>query len=562
MRAAAFLHDGTNSLQMPERAPQVLNNASKRLRVLDCTLRDGGHINNGMFGEEVIKNVVKKLVEAGTDIIEVGFLWGTPCGTDNARYYSIADAKRILPAYKGTSRFSLMADFIDLEHLEPCDGTIEYIRLSFKRHRLEWGLNTARILMEKGYKVFINPVNCNVYTDEQYIDVIRQVNELKPYGFSIVDTFGVMRLRELTYRYSLVESNLDPDITIGLHLHENLGLAYSLAQHFIRMADPKRRIVIDGSLLGMGRVPGNLCIEQLMDHLNTEYGDTYKVEPVFDAIDDYIAPIKKKFPWGYAIPYALSAKYHLHRTYAEFLMSKWKLSTSDIERILAQISRDEAEMFNEAYIESLYRQYMSVETDDWEAFFGLKKRLEGRKILLIAPGSSINTNYGRILAYRDREQPLIIGIHCIPEFIKPDFVFYTNIKRYDVFSEKKDNALNIVTSNLTRYGKQRSGDFVLNYARLAYHGEDYCDDSVVMLLNLLKQIGVREVAAAGFDGITGGKGDFYISSLARDNVDAAYGEKVKAILAAHYLDMRICFLTDSYYRDYKESLKEEMKDGQ
>ena len=65
------------------------------------------------------------------------------------------------------------------------------------------------------------------------------------------------------------------------------------------MANPKRSILIDASLLGMGRVPGNLCIEQIIDHLNFEYGNNYRVEPVFDAVDDYIAPIKKKIPWGY-----------------------------------------------------------------------------------------------------------------------------------------------------------------------------------------------------------------------------------------------------------------------
>ena len=94
----------------------------KHIRLLDCTLRDGGHIIQGKFGEMVIKNVIEKLVEAGIDIIEVGFLWDTICGTDTARYYTIADVKRILPKYRGKSQFSLMADFIDLEHLEPCDG--------------------------------------------------------------------------------------------------------------------------------------------------------------------------------------------------------------------------------------------------------------------------------------------------------------------------------------------------------------------------------------------------------------------------------------------------------
>ena len=184
----------------------------KHIRLLDCTLRDGGHINQGDFGETVIKNIIERLVEAGIDIIEVGFLWETFCGKDVARYYNIEDVKRVLPKEHGNSKFSLMAD------LEPCDGTIEIIRLSFKRSRWDWALETAQILMSKGYKVFINPVNNNVYSDAEYLEYIEKVNKLNPYGFSIVDTFGVMRVSDLAHRYYLVENNLNKEITIGLHL--------------------------------------------------------------------------------------------------------------------------------------------------------------------------------------------------------------------------------------------------------------------------------------------------------------------------------------------------------
>lgn len=526
-------------------------NAHRHIQLLDCTLRDGGHLNGGVFGEEVIRNVISKLMESKIDIIEAGFLYDKVYGADTARYYTIKDLKKVLPENKPEEvKFSLMADFIDLDHLEPCDGTVEIIRLSFKRHRLDWGLKTARILMEKGYKVFINPVNCNVYTDEQYIDVLNKVNELKPYGFSIVDTFGVMRLRELTYRYSLVENNLNPDITIGLHLHENLGLAYSLAQHFVQIASPHRNIVVDGSLLGMGRVPGNLCIEQFMDHLNYEYGCDYQLEPVYDAIDDYIAPIKKKIPWGYAIPYALSAKYHLHRTYAEFLMGKWKLQTSDIERILAMIPKDEAELFNEGCVEHLYREYMSVKVDDKNDLQRFKQRIVGRKILLVAPGKSINEAEKILRDFAAEEKPIVIGIHCIPDFLPLDFVFFTNIKRYVLFRERIIGENQIVSSNLTRGDLTGEGIYILNYDSMVYHGTDFCDDSVVMMLNLLMRENVLEVYIAGFDGIKDGKGDFYISNLSRDNNDVEYSRKVKNILNKHYKNIKIHFLTESYYKDY------------
>lgn len=516
----------------------------KRIRLLDCTLRDGGHIVQGKFGESVIKNTIKSLVEAGIDIIEVGFLWDSICDEDTARYYSIEDVKKILPKEKGKSHFSLMADYIDLNHLEPCDGTIEFIRLSFKRWRLDWGLRTARELMDKGYKVFINPVNNNVYSDKEYIEVLEKVNELHPYGFSIVDTFGVMRVNDLSHRYYLVENNLLPDITIGVHLHENLGLAYNLAQHVINIANPTRKIVVDGSLLGMGRVPGNLCIEQIADYMNEQFGLNYALEPIYDAIDDYIAPIKSKEPWGYAIPYALSAKYYLHRTYAEYLINKKRLKTKDIQRILSQVSPSEAETFNESYIEKLYLDYMNVQYDDKNDLDNIKKSLLNySRIIVIAPGASLNNGVEKIENEID-SKTCVIAVNFVPR-IRPNYIFLTNTKRYDTVKDHKDDTSLIITSNLIR--DIEDYDFVVEYNNLVYFNDEYNDDSTLMLVNLLKIIGCNNIAFAGFDGRKNGRLNFVDETLGAHQDNPGRSERVKYILKTAFTNLHMDFLTESEY---------------
>ena len=278
------------------------------VRLLDCTLRDGGHINKGKFGKKIIKAILSDLVKAKVDIIEAGFLWDSETDEDTARFESIKKLKRYLPQDMGNSKISLMADNVDLSNLEPYDGTVEFIRLSFRKTEFEWAEKTALELKDKGYKVYINPIHGSSFTDQEYLEIIERVNKLKPYGFSIVDTFGAMRQSDLGRIYYIIEHNLDKDIVLGVHLHENLGLAYSLAQHILKIASPTRNITIDGSLYGMGKVPGNLCIEQMMDYLNNEYNTNYPTEPVYDAIDDYIMPIYEKSKWGYSVPYALSAQ--------------------------------------------------------------------------------------------------------------------------------------------------------------------------------------------------------------------------------------------------------------
>ena len=518
----------------------------KSIRLLDCTLRDGAHLNKGFFGKTVIKETIKNLVQANVDIIEVGF-FDNGVHDDNCSYFSsIEEVKHILPEKKGNSHFSLMADFVDVSQVEPCDGTVEFFRLSFKRHRLEWGLEAARILMDKGYKCYINPVNCNVYTDSQYLDVIRRVNELKPYGFSIVDTFGVLRKQDLSRFYYLVEGNLDPEIVIGVHLHENLGLALSLAQHFLEIRDPKRSVSVDCSLLGMGRVPGNLCAEQIMDHLNIYYGAEYNTEPALDAIDDYIAPIKREIPWGYSVPYALSGKYRIHRTYPEYLLKKNRLKTKDIQRILSMVDKDHVEMFDEAYIEGLYRQYVSVDYDDSKSREWLTSEINGQNVVVLCPGKSLSENKEAIIDEIKQKNAKVFSVNFSPDFLTPDYVFCANVKRLPNIMDL-DGPVKLITSNLIDNAEDRY-DQVFSFNNCVYFNEEFCEDSTLMLLKTLMECGCENVSIAGFDGFRDGAQNYYIPEYTREEGMNVSGKKVKHILSNALERIHVNFLTPSAYQ--------------
>ncbi len=519
----------------------------RNIKLLDCTLRDGAHLNEGYFGKKTIEETIKDLVEAKVDIIEVGFFDNGEHDDDHTYFSSIEEVKRILPKNKDVSQFSLMADFVDVDNIEPCDGTIEFFRLSFKRHRLDWALSAARKLMDKGYKCYINPVNCNVYTDEQYLQVLKKVNELHPYGFSIVDTFGVMRKPDLSHLYYLAEKNLAPDITIGVHLHENLGLAYSLAQHFLEIANPMRKISIDGSLLGMGRVPGNLCIEQIMDHLNLQYGKNYSTEPAYDAIDDFIAPIKKEIPWGYSIPYALSGKYGLHRTYAEFLLGKNRLKTKDIQRILRLIDKDHMELFDEEYIEKLYRQYVDVEYDDSNSIQTLSKALKGKKVFVICPGSSVSSHMEKIEASLSDKNALTISVNFIPKFTTPDYVFCANAKRLSNIV-KNGKTITMITSNLLEQFDSPC-DICFSFNNCVYFNEEFCEDSTLMLLKVLTSCGCNEVNMIGFDGFSNSNKNYYLENYTKESGKSVSVETVKNILSTSFSGVKINFITPSLYEN-------------
>lgn len=312
------------------------------IKLLDCTLRDGGYINDWKFGYHTIRDIIKKLVESQVDYVEVGFLRNCKYEPGTAVFNNCAEIRNILPENKGNTMFTAMAlhNKYDLDQLEDYDGkTIDALRITFHDYDIEEGLAYIERAINKGYKVFANPINIMGYSDEMILKLLKRINEIKPYAFSIVDTFGSMMKEDLMRIYSMVEHNLDKSIVIGLHLHENLALSFSLAQDFISMKASGRNCVIDASMLGMGRAPGNLCMELIMDYMNKMQGAVYNVNPVFDGIDDHIAKLKQIEPWGYNTAYALSAKFNLHRNYAEFLLGKGRLRAKQINQILASIEK-------------------------------------------------------------------------------------------------------------------------------------------------------------------------------------------------------------------------------
>lgn len=519
-----------------------------RNKLLDCTLRDGGYINDWNFGFHTIRDIIKKLVNSQVDYVEVGFLRNCEYDRDKALFNNCAEIAPVLPEKRGNTMFSAMAlhNKYDIDKLEPCDGnTIDVLRVTFHDYDIDEGLAFIQRAKEKGYKVFCNPINIMGYSDEMLLRLFQKVNQIQPYAFSIVDTFGSMMKSDLQRIYSLAEHNLDQSIVIGLHLHENLALSYSLAQEFLTMKSSERKSVIDGSMMGMGRVPGNLCIELIMDYMNKTQGSTYDVNPVLDGIDDHIAQLKQIEAWGYNTAYALSAKYNLHRNYAEFLLGKGRLRAKQINQILASIEENKKTAYDEKYIETIYEGFQNHEVDDRELLDRLRTEWKDRTLLILAPGSSIAEQKNRVDQFISEKNPIVISANFIPEIYRQDYAFYSNAMRYSAIEDKSEMENLLVTSNLTDMSVAQN---VLNYSDLCFDDKGKSDNCVIMLMRLISKLGIDRVYVAGFDGYQS-EGCNYISSYMTNQHTKGMEENIRN--TGYVTDIRkkmdVIFLTPSIY---------------
>ena len=495
------------------------------IKLLDCTLRDGGYVNDWKWGFGQARRIIQTLTRAGVDVVEVGFLRNvdgydpdvTVCNT-------IEELNRLLPdeSQRGRTMYSGMAmrSNYDISKLSPYDGHgIEIIRITAHDYDIKDGMDFARRIKELGYKVSINPINIMGYSDKDLLWIFEQVNAIHPWQFSIVDTFGSMRRRDLERIVSMADHNLAPDIRLALHLHENMALSFCLAQEFLDK-HLRRDLAVDGSLMGMGRIPGNLPIELIADYMNEYFGSHYNIDDLMDAIQDHIAPIKGECAWGYTPAYFLSAKFNLHRNYAEHYLGKGDLTNRDINHILADIAPDKKTVFDAAYADALYTEYKNRRTDDTAALAALRAAFAGKTVAAAAADVTVSANF-------------------VPGFMRPDYAFFTNAKRFDEAAAYPCPL--ILTSNL-RADKDAA---VVNYDRLSAT-DAQGGNSVLMLLRLLRQCGAAGVLLAGADGYRTGTAAYADVGLhTHTGRGAAYNAQMAGAIRATGLPVR--FITPSEY---------------
>ena len=470
----------------------------KSIQVLDCTLRDGGYCNQWQFGFNNSIDIISGLVEANIDIIECGFVTNkVEYNRDITKFTSVSQITSILPSEKKGKLFVAMMNYgeYNIDDLPVNDGkSIDGIRIAFhKKNRIE-ALKLCKQIKEKGYKVFIQPMVSVSYTDVEFIEMINIVNEFKPYAFYIVDSFGMMKSKDLNRLFYMVENNLDKDIKIGFHSHNNMQLAYSNAQSLLT-TQTNRDLIIDSSIYGMGRGAGNLNTELFVEYLNDLYGTSYNLQPLLDIIDRILADFYNKNYWGYSLPNYLSAKHNAHPNYAGFLSDKNTLTYKEIDEIFSMMSPEKKIEFDKKYIEDLYSKYMEKDSLQQTRGEELKRLLSKRKILLVAPGKSSSAESDKVVNFIEKNNPIVISVNFDYKIVDSNYVFLSNIRRYKEMEMCKKEKC-IVTSNIPF----NNVFFQADYKQLVNNVEFVSDNAGLMCIKLLINFGVNEIYLAGFDG--------------------------------------------------------------
>lgn len=473
----------------------------KDIRVLDCTLRDGGCVNNFCFGQTYMDRIKEGLEDSGVDIIELGYIDGAK-GADAGRTQFISDAairNSFLKYKKPGVNYVAMIDYgkFDIDQLLPRDETtLDGIRVAFhKKDRfqaIEWG----KKIIAKGYMMFVQPMLTLRYSDRELIEFIDMVNEELPQAeaFYIVDSFGEMRLNDLTRISYLVDHNLAPQITMGFHSHNNLQLSFSNAVSLLSH-ETTRPMIIDSSVMGMGKGAGNLNTELFTDHLNLYHQKNYAIKPLLMVIDEVLNQVSVDFHWGYSVDHYLSAIHSCTPSYAEHFFNKHMLTIDRLDTLLGKIEDHKKISFDKEYAEQLYLDFNRIPFDDTANLESLKAQIDGKSVVLIASGHSI-------LEARDRlselvQQPDVFSIAVNHDSLIPtDFVFANRENIYDDAVEKGLPTLYLSSINT----KQTGNNLIFDYAKWTEINGKKSDSAFFVITQILQSLGVNKLMLAGFDG--------------------------------------------------------------
>lgn len=529
----------------------------KNVSLLDCTLRDGGYVNDWDFGHSVITGTYKRLDAAGVDYIEVGFL-------DDRRPFDInrtiqPDTECYNKIFKNVKKVHAipvaMIDYgtCDISNIGDCSSTfIDGIRVIFKKEKIDEALPFCKAIKEKGYKLFIQAISITSYSDMEMLQYIQKINEVKPYAFSIVDTYGLLDNRKLVNYFNLINNNILPEIHIGYHAHNNFQLAFSNSIKFLGL-ETNRTLIVDSTVYGMGKSAGNCASELITMHMNQRYNKAYLIDQLLEILDTDLMTIYQKHYWGYKYNFYISAMQNCHPNYVQYLLDKKTLSVSSINEILSGIPSEKKLLYDKSYIEAAYIKYQSHDIEDSAAIEQLKTELCGKSIIVLGLGKTIKKELHKIQNSIERKNQTVISVNFEPSEYCCDYVFISNAKRYsklsDLSGEESDSKL-IITSNITAFG--RKPDYVLNYQSLLNANCVGSDNALLLIIAVLIKIGVAEVELAGFDGFSSVSENYYESEYSFAGNDDYIEENNNLTLAgisklSKYI--KINFLTDSLYKE-------------
>ena len=288
----------------------LVTDRRRRIKVLDCTIRDGGICNEWQFDHGVVRRVYQALVESGIDYMEVGYKTKAgvidPATVGPWRFCEEHDLEQVVEQNNALK----IATMVDVGRITPADippasdSSIDVIRIATYSHQMDEALRLLNHCLEQGYETFMNVMAVSTLAPDAVDDFLVQLSGSGVHNVAIVDSFGALYPYHVRYLVHKYMNYLGENIKVGVHFHNNQQQAFA---NSIAAIDEGVDFV-DATLHGIGRGAGNCPLELLLFYLDNP---KYDARPILDLVEEFAA-MREALRWGYHLPYAISGFFNIH----------------------------------------------------------------------------------------------------------------------------------------------------------------------------------------------------------------------------------------------------------
>jgi 4-hydroxy 2-oxovalerate aldolase len=284
------------------------------IKILDCTIRDGGLINDHRFGDAFVKAVYDTCVAAGVNYMELGYKASKKIFPRDQhgpwKFCDEDDLRRIVGENKTPLKLCAMADAERTDYhtdILPKDKSVlDVIRVATYIHQIPTAIDMIKDAHDKGYETSVNLMAVSIIQDRELFEALDAFVKSPVGAIYIVDSFGSLfpkQVRDFTVKFMKVVAGTGKEI--GIHAHNNQQLAYANTIDALIYGASR----LDTTINGFGRGAGNCPLELLLGFLKNPRFD---LRPVLQCIQKEFIPLRKTLDWGYSIPYMLSGQLNQH----------------------------------------------------------------------------------------------------------------------------------------------------------------------------------------------------------------------------------------------------------
>jgi 4-hydroxy 2-oxovalerate aldolase len=294
------------------------------LKVLDCTIRDGGLINDHQWDEKFVKAVYQTCVDAGIDYMEVGYRASKKLFARNKfgdwKFCDEDDLRRVVGDNDSEVKLAIMADAEKCDYREdipPKDqSVIDVVRVATYVHQIPTAVAMINDAYDKGYEVTCNLMAVSTVQEPELDQALEVIAASPASTVVVVDSFGSLYAEQIEILVKKYKSYLNgTGKEVGIHAHNNQQLAFANTIEAIIHGANR----IDATMGGLGRGAGNCPMELLIGFLRNP---KFRLRPILKLLEEYIEGLRKTVEWGALIPYVITGQLNQHPRSA----MKWRAS--------------------------------------------------------------------------------------------------------------------------------------------------------------------------------------------------------------------------------------------